>query len=331
MYTLCVLWYTLLNRGGIAMNYLFGGYPSDPVTGIVMAELDHGHFSKVESLIKAEYTTYFDHYDQVIATIQKVNGKGGLALYDLKGTLLQEISESEKPACYLSFSHDGRHLVTTNYHEGLVHIYDYEDQLTLNKRISFGKEAKMHCAWFDQKNQNLILAALGLDQLIILDHEFNEIKRLDFPHGCGVRHLVSGHQEHTLYAVSELSNELFVIDLKEGKICQQVSMLMDESLPSSAAAIRISKDGQHLFASTRGQDLIVHFNVLLDGLLELNEIYHCNHQTPRDFYLSDDEKYMLIAYQDSDCVDCVTLNENMELRETSDTLKLPKIVCIKGI
>lgn len=313
------------------MNYLFGGYPTDPTTGIVMAELDHGHFSKVESLIKAEYTTYFDHYDQVIATIQKVNGKGGLALYDLKGNLLQEVSESEKPACYLCFSHDGRHLVTTNYHEGLVHIYDYDNQLTLNKRISFGKEAKMHCAWFDQKDQKLILASLGLDQLIVLDHEFNEIKRFDFPHGSGVRHLVSDDQDRYLYAVSELSNELFVVDLQEGKICQQLSMLMDELVPSSAAAIRLSKDGRHLYASTRGQDLIVHFNVLLEGMLELNEIYHCSHHTPRDFYLSDDEQFMLIAYQDSDCIDCVALNENMALRETIDTLKLPKIVCIKGI
>lgn len=313
------------------MNYLFGGYPSDPMTGIVMAELEHGHFMNVQSLIKADYTTYFDHYDQVIATIQKVNGKGGVALYDNKGALLQEVNESEKPACYLCFSHDGKHLVTTNYHEGLVHIYDYENQLILDKQINFGKDAKMHCAWFDQLDQTLILASLGLDQLIVLDHEFNEIKRIDFPSGSGIRHLVSDHQNRYLYAVSELSNELFVIDLKDYHICQQVSMLMDESIPSSAAAIRLSKDGKHLYASTRGQDLIVHFYVLADGMLELNEIYHCNHQTPRDFYLSDDEKYMLIAYQDSDCIDCVTLNENMALRETIDTLKLPKIVCIKGI
>lgn len=313
------------------MNYLFGGYPSDPMTGIVMTELEHGHFSNVRSLIKADYTTYFDHYDQVIATIQKVNGKGGLALYDINGALLQEVSESEKPACYLCFSHDGRHVVTTNYHEGLVHIYDYEKQLTLKKRISYGQEAKMHCAWFDQKDETLILASLGLDQLIVFDHEFNEVKRIDFPHGCGVRHLVSDHQDRYLYAVSELSNEIFVVDLKTYKICQQLSMLMDESLPSSAAAIRLSKDGKHLYASTRGQDLIVHFNVLTNGMLELNEIYHCNHQTPRDFYLSDDEKYMLIAYQDSDCIDCVTLNDKMALRETSDSLKLPKIVGIKGI
>lgn len=313
------------------MNYLFGGYPSDPTTGIVMTELEHGHFMNVQSLIKADYTTYFDHYDQVIATIQKVNGKGGLALYDISGALLQEVSESEKPACYLCFSHDGKHLVTTNYHEGLVHIYNYENQLILNKEINYGKDAKMHCAWFDQLDQTLILASLGLDQLIVLDHEFNEIKRIDFPSGSGIRHLISDHQNRYLYAVSELSNELFVIDLKDYHVCQQVSMLMDESIPSSAAAIRLSKDGKHLYASTRGQDLIVHFNVLADGMLELNEIYHCNHQTPRDFYLSDDEKYMLIAYQDSDCIDCVTLNENMALRETIDTLKLPKIVCIKGI
>lgn len=313
------------------MNYLFGGYPSDPVTGIVMAELNQGHFTNVQSIIKADYTTYFDHFEQVIATIQKVNGKGSIALYDMEGVLIQEVMESEKPACYLCFSHDGRHLVTTNYHEGLVHIYDYEHQLTLNKRISYGKEAKMHCAWFDQNDQTLILASLGLDQLIVLDHEFNEIKRIDFPFGCGIRHLVSDHQDRYLYAVSELSNEIFVIDLKDHTICQQLSMLMDESIPSSAAAIRLSKDGRHLYASTRGQDLIVHFNVLADGMLEFNEIYHCNHQTPRDFYLSDDEKYMLIAYQDSDCIDCVALNENMALRETSDTLKLPKIVGIKGI
>lgn len=313
------------------MKYLFGGYPSDPVTGIVMVELDQGHFSNVQSLIKADYTTYFDHYDHVIATIQKINDKGGLALYDIKGVLLQEVSESEKPACYLCFSHDGKHLVTTNYHEGLVHIYDFENQLTLNKRIDFGKEAKMHCAWFDLKNQTLILASLGLNQLIVLDHEFNEVKRIDFPRGCGIRHLVSDYQDRYLYAVSELSNEIFVVDLKDYHICQQLSMLMDETIPSSAAAIRLTKDGRHLYASTRGQNLIVHFNVLFDGKLELNEIYHCNHQTPRDFYLSEDEKYMLIAYQDSDCIDCVTLNENMALRETIDTLKLPKIVCIKGI
>lgn len=39
---------------------------------------------------------------------------------------------------------------------------------------------------------------------------------------------------------------------------------------------------------------------------------------------------MLIAYQDSDCIDSVALNADMALRETVDTLKLPKIVCIKA-
>ena len=312
------------------MNYLFGGYPSVPTTGIVAAGLDHGRFSKPQPLIKADYTTYFDSYNHVLATIQKTAGKGGIGLYDHNGRLLQEIQESEKPACYLCFSHDGRHLVTTNYHEGTAHIYAYDGQLTLVKRLVFGDGAKMHCAWFDKADQRLILSALGLDQLIVLDQELNELKRIDFPKGSGVRHLVSDAQDHYLYAVSELSNEIFVIDLSDLSIIQQLSMLMDETQSSAGAAIRLSKDGRHLYASTRGQDLIVHFHVMKNGQLELNEIYHCNHQTPRDFLLSEDEKYMLIAYQDSDCIDSVALNADMALRETVDTLKLPKIVCIKA-
>lgn len=311
------------------MNYLFGGYPSEVQTGLVKAELNHGHFSKVETLVKADYTTYFDYYNQELVTIQRVNGKGGIGLYDEQGNQLQVIQESEKPACFLCFSHDGKQVVTTNYHEGLVHVYTKDKNLSLRKQLNFGCGAKMHCAWFDKKDQRLIVSALGYDQLIVFDEQLNEVKRIDFPKGSGVRHLVSDAMDRYLYAVSELSNEIFVIDLNEYVIIQQISMLLDETQPSSAAAIRISKNGEHLYASTRGQNLIVHFHVLNDGTLELNDLYHCNHQTPRDFILSDDEKYMLIAYQESDCIDCVALNEKFELRETVDTLKLPKIVCIK--
>ena len=64
------------------MNYLFGGYPSVPTTGIVAAGLDHGRFSKPQPLIKADYTTYFDSYNHVLATIQKTAGKGGIGLYE---------------------------------------------------------------------------------------------------------------------------------------------------------------------------------------------------------------------------------------------------------
>lgn len=308
------------------MKLYFGGYPNDTLNGICTVDFIDGKFKNLDCICQHRHTTYFDHIGKIIYSIASFENEGVLARIDELNDDVDMVSEGSCPSCYVTVSHHGDRVVTTNYHEGFVNIYDVD--LNLIEHLDFGNDAKMHCAWFSSDDERLILVSLGLDQCFVLNKELKIIRAVQFPKGSGIRHVVSSKDEHYLYILSELSNEIFVLDLQTYEIVAKESILIEHLKSTSGAALRLSKDGKHLYASTRGQDLITHF--VVDGAkLMLDEVYHCSGKNPRDFILTDDEKHVIVAYQDCDFVEAICLNEDKRLRDISDRLMLKKIVCVK--
>ena len=65
----------------------------------------------------------------------------------------------------------------------------------------------------------------------------------------------------------------------------------------SAADIHFTKDGSRLYATVRGKNLISAFNVRENFSLELIGSFPTFGDSPRNFCLTPDEKYLVIAHQ----------------------------------
>lgn len=176
----------------------------------------------------------------------------------------------------------------------------------------------VHYVGFAADGEGLWCADLGLDRIKyyridgdgfrLVPEEWRDIV---FPEGTGPRHFVlSLKKKELLYAVSELSSEVFVVETgKEGnRILQRISTLKKADRLSTAAAVRISADGRFLYASNRGDDTIAVFAVDgVTGLLSPVERTPVGGRTPRDFCLCDD--VLLCANQDSSTITMFTVDE----------------------
>lgn len=313
------------------MKYYFGGYPSDTSKGIFEVEFNKEKFMNLKLLCDDEYTTYFDVSHDVLATVAKGFGQGVLVLNDLNGNLLDLALESKRPCSYLWMNEKATKVYTVSYHEAYVNEYALSNgKLERLKHLEYEEGAKCHCLVSNQAKDELVVVALGLDTCYFYDNDFNEKATLKFPKGSGPRHVLYAKQDQFLYVLSETSNELFVVDRIKMEIIQSVSILNRKTNKrSDASAIRISKDEKHLYTSTRGRDLLTHFVIGDDGKVKKSQVYACEGKTPRDFVLTSDEQYFIVAYQESNHVDAIKRTEMGDFGEVVDRIDVFGITCVK--
>lgn len=127
---------------------------------------------------------------------------------------------------------------------------------------------------------------LGVDKIIIYDHDLNKIGEASVPSGEGCRHLDYSPDGNFVYCANELGSSVSIFRYKNGEL-----FLLDtvKCLPngfdevSTAAAIRVSEDGKYLYVSNRGHDSICAFDIV-DGCKLVNPMWtKVTGSSPRDF------------------------------------------------
>lgn len=228
---------------------------------------------------------------------------GGMAVLNAQTAQLQDAVYLEhKTPCFIKYADNL--IYTANYHDGTVMIYQIRNfAAELVKRIDIMPKAGCHQVILH--GHYIIVPCLLLDEVRIFDanDDYKQVKTIPFPAGTGPRHGIFNADHSRFYLVSELSNELFAFDVDglDFKPSGKVPLLdRQQAKTSSGAAIRLSKDEQKLYISTRGADLlsVVSFNELNQpGLIQQ---VSCGGSHPRDFLLSDDERFLLCVNRDSD-------------------------------
>jgi 6-phosphogluconolactonase len=121
--------------------------------------------------------------------------------------------------------------------------------------------------------------------------------------GAGPRHLTFHPNNKWIYVLNELNNTVSLV--KEKNEAYEVDFSIatlpkDFTAFSKAADIHISKDGKFLYASNRGHESIVIYEVNPEnGTLKTIGYQPVLGKHPRNFSLSPDEKYLLVANQDT--------------------------------
>ena len=130
---------------------------------------------------------------------------------------------------------------------------------------------------------------------------------IELPPGSGPRHLLFSKDGKHAYLTTEMSAQVFVFDYDNGRLKQRQALELAKGMPAqnrAAGAVHASADGKFLYVSNRGKaNEILVFAINPDNG-ELSEIQRrsVDGDHPREFALSPNGKFLLIANQMSNAI-----------------------------
>lgn len=262
--------------------------------------------------------------------------------------------------CHVTVHPTGDYVFVANYYGGAVTLFRCGGDGSLKERVMNhqheGKsidperqqEAHPHSVNLSPDSRYLFVPDLGTDQINIYKvddkrpstagnslvgrlsaHGFISVEP-----GSGPRHFAFHTGGRVAYCINELSSSItaFAYDDRSGKLTNinTVSTLPENFAGHSHCAdIHVHPTGKFVYGSNRGHDSITIFAVEDDGRLTQRGFVPTLGQTPRNFSISPDGNFLIVANQDSNTI--VTFRIDLEsgmLRHTGYELSVPSPVCV---
>lgn len=333
-----------------------GSYTKRESKGVHQITLDTNEniLSDYTLIAEVDSPTYitFNSDKSSLYTISKDENGGGLTVFTRleNGQYTKRASNASEASapCYIALDEERQLLFTASYHAGYVSVYkETEDGIELVDRISHQGSSvhenqdapHTHFADYTPDKKFLMVCDLGTDEVYTYtvsdEGKLMEVARYKAKPGTGPRHLVFHPDGETVYLLGELSCEVEVLKYNEndGSLAyhSRISMIPESHTSfNSGAAIRVSNDGKFVYASNRGHDSIVVYEVADDKSLSLLEYVPTEGNTPRDFNFSPDEAYVVVGHQDSDNLTLFSRDKNNgKLTLLQKDVYAPECVCIK--
>ena len=267
--------------------------------------------------------------------------EGGLRLLNQKPT-------GGTDPCHVATSHCGRFLMVSNFMSGSVRLFYLAEDGSLSDEGQFiqhtgssvdpvrQKGPHAHSATFDKNDEWIYVPDLGIDQVKIysLDKKLKKLTEADsykaVP-GYGPRFCEAGPGSSFLYCINELTCSVSVFKCGQGSLSELETQLM---LPggkkdgSIAAKLHITPNGRFLYASQRGEDCLVWFEILSDGKLAWRGSVSSGGKVPRDFILDQSGEFLLAANQNSDVVVAFRICPETGSLEETDRCVIHTPVCV---
>jgi len=331
------------------------GFRFDPLTG------EHTAPRLIAEMVSPSYLTMNNSRSILYAVSEPTDGsKGAIAAFTVNpqnGELekINQVMAPGKGLCHVLLDKKERYLFTACYPDATVQVYKLNgdgsigDMTCIKQHFGQGvnpvrqRQAHAHATCMTPDQRYLCVCDLGIDQLVVYDFDpengnlkRNESMTLSLPPGCGPRHVVFHPNGKYAYVIAELSSQVIVLSYDENrgfKIVQVIDALEDKRVSSIAAAIRIDKNGKHLYSSNRGEDSISHFKIDL----QTGKLTHIGNtptygKTPRDFIIDESGRYLICANQDSDNVVIYDINlEDGKLLMKKEIKAISQPVCVVNI
>lgn len=252
--------------------------------------------------------------------------------------------------CHLQFDGTGNWLIATNYGSGNAALYPIHSDGSLGEMTDFVQHQgsgpntarqegpHAHSSIFTPDNRFAIIADLGIDQLVIykFDSTNGKLSRHRSIHsqpGAGPRHLVFHPNGKWCYAANELASSVAFYEYDDhGMLTEKQSLatIPSDSPENIDADIHLSADGKRLYVSNRGHNSIAAFHVKGDGTLSLNSIPSCGGNWPRNFAISPNGKFMLVANQYSNEICVLPILDGKEALGTpASRIAMNGVSCIQ--
>ena len=237
----------------------------------------------------------------------RVEPDGGL-------TPLKCLDTNGRGCCHLCLAPDGGRLYAANYRSGSVAGFTIGGDGAPAERAEFDQHTghgvdpdrqeapHPHFCGFTPDGKYLLVNDLGLDEIFAYPYsaahgiDTAAVRRTAIsPAGSGPRHLLF-EPEGTCLLVTEMGNSLQRLgyDGQGGfsKLAAASTLPENVTVPSKAAALRLSPDGRFVLASNRGYDSIAVFD---RRTLERVSVAPAGGKSPRDFAFTADGRHVIVT------------------------------------
>ncbi|MDK8501573.1 lactonase family protein [Aerococcus sp. UMB1112A] len=339
-------------------QFYLGAYTDGSNTGIHSLSVDPNLDQplKVDRLIEEADPCYFclSADQKSLFTLSNAGSEPGVSYYRWTGEgyqLADRLAFLEEPACYVSLSTDEHYVLCASYRQASLILIKVQANGKLEltdivQRTGSGphpNQDRPHCHYFKQYRDSPYFLAcdLGTDEVLsyrIQEDKLQLVDTLAIPAGSGPRHLVAHPTLPYVYVLSELSYTVDVVQIDE--TTSQLTALgryqtLDQAPQAfnSSAAIRISSDGRFLYCSNRGENTLTVFALSRDGRsLDRIQVIASQGDFPRDFNLSPDESYLLVAHQNDGHLRLFDRDPETGLLTAKDfDYQLDQVVCVQSI
>lgn len=257
---------------------------------------------------------------------KNTGGVSGFTLDPKKGhlTAINAVSSGGTGPCHVAVDHTGRCVFAANYTGGSAASFRIGEDGKLSEAVSFfqytghgpntDRQDKPHAhrVTVSPDNRFLLINDLGLDEIHIykLDAKTavltpNQPPAWKSAPGAGPRALRFHPNNKWVYCVTELTSTVVVLhwNAEQGTLheVQTVNLLPEEYKGETRACdIAFDRKGQFAYAANRDNNFMASFTVSdSDGKLTMMERTSCGGKTPRHFTLSPNDRWLLVANQDS--------------------------------
>lgn len=312
-------------------RFLLGSYTESENQGIDLLEFNPARNQLTIQTIAAKvnnpsFVIATKNGDLVYAVEETAGDQGGKVMVfkrkenEPQLSLIQSNHSQGNHPCHLALSPDEKFLVVSNYSGGNFTVFQTnqngqleQKQVIQHQGSSINPDRQesphVHSAAFDPTGKFLLVADLGRDVVAAYDFDASKDQPaqllMDNPMtpGDGPRHVTFSPDGTQVFVIQELTAVLEVFDFSEGKLesKQRLPLTSPEFQGKvGAAEIRVSADGNHLYASNRGDANTLSIFVKQEsGDFSLESHIPSGGIMPRNFNLTPDEKYLITAHQES--------------------------------
>lgn len=173
----------------------------------------------------------------------------------------------------------------------------------------------------------LLVADLGTDEIHVADARLRPLYDIPMPRGSGPRHLVFSRDGKRIFCVGELDSSITQLVERGGRWAAAGTI---STLPegwqgeNTAAALKLAPEGNKLYVSNRGADVIGVVDISGGGM-EWCGCLACGGRSPRDIVLT--ESLLICANELSDTV---TIQERLT-GQVLDVLKVKTPWCVLAV
>lgn len=255
--------------------------------------------------------------------------------------------------CNLAIDASGQWLLVSNYQSGSLGVFSILPDGALGAMTDHvqhhgsgpNKErqasAHVHSATFSPDNRSVILADLGMDQLVIYAFDASTGRlyvhsHVDSEPGSGPRHKVFHPNKRFFYVSHELASTVTAFEYKadSGELTgfQSISTLppMAHVQENLLADIHVAPTGNRLYVSNRGHDSVTVYTIAADGQLERLAVQPCGGHWPRQFAIAPGGQFLLVANQYSGEITVLpVLDEPAALGKVCTRVPFPGASCVQ--
>ena len=334
-----------------------GTYTGPESKGIYMFRFADGASSEPELAGAVENPSFLAIHPKrrLLYAVGEVKG-GTVTAFSIdpaSGKLTQINSQSSGGAgpCYVSVDRTGSYALVANYGGGSVSVLPIDPKDgKLGERTAFVEhkgssvnpkrqnKAYAHCVKLSPDNRFALVADLGMDQVLVyrFDEKAGTLQltgEAKLKPGAGPRHFAFHPKNRMVYVIGELDSTITAYAWDNGTLLERSTvgtLPADFKGESTTAEIVVHPSGKFVYGSNRGHDSIAVFAVERDGKLTPRGHTSTGGQTPRNFVLDPDGRYLLAANQRTNNINAFRIDPAAgTLTPVGSPVKIASPVCLR--